>query len=104
MKTMAAKERYGVEWTDDGTTKEVRIGLRNSEMVITKGRAVLVSVGRQKVAIRKGRSVKGVELLRSLVLNRMELLPGDVPEETVIFTHNSPPCVNIPTRNGWVRW
>jgi hypothetical protein len=101
---MAEKESYSVEWTDDGKTREVKIGLRNRQMVIKKGRGVEINIGRQKVAIRKGRRIGDVELLKSLVLNRIDLLPGDGPEEIAIFTHNSPPCVNIPTRNGWVRW
>ncbi len=101
---MANNESFRVEWRDDGNAKEVKIRLRKNEMVIQRGRGIQVYIGGGKVAARKERRIKGVELLRTLDPDGLNLSPGQVPEETVIFTHNSPRCVNIPTRSGWVRW
>ncbi len=101
---MAKKESYLVEWTEDGKTRKIRVSMSDKQMVIEKGRGVRVNIDGQKVGIRKDRKVKGVELLKSFDPDGINLLPRQVPEETVILTHQSPRCVNIPTRNGWVRW
>ncbi len=103
-KRMANRESFRVEWTDDDATREVKIRLKKNEIVIQRGRGVKVYVSGGKVAARKGRRVKGVELLRTFDPGGLNLSPGQVPEETVIFTRSSPRCVNIPTRSGWVRW
>ena len=101
---MATKESFRVEWTDSGPESGIKIKSGKEEMVIQKGRETRVYVRGGKVAIRQGRRVKGVELLKMFDHRGANLLPRHVPEETLIFTHNSPRCVNIPTRNGWIRW
>ncbi len=101
---MAKKESFKVEWTDNGSGSEMRIKSGKEEMVIQKGRGIKVYVRGGKVAIRQGKKVKGVEFLKVFDHRGVNLLPRHVPEETLIFTHDSPRCVNIPTRNGWIRW
>ena len=83
---MAIQNNYSAEWTEDENTKEIRVKINGDPVVIKKDKKT-----------KKGFhvDVTDYEIVPELVFDGKKLLPDQVPEDTVIFTH-SQTCTYIP--------
>jgi hypothetical protein len=103
------KENYSVMWVKTGKKREVKVDLGSKRMVIQTdedAEEVFINVEGAQTTIRRGTSPKEIKIPGLTILpafdfgNNQTLPAGKFPADTAIFTHNSPVCVDIPTRHG----
>jgi hypothetical protein len=103
------KENYGVTWSKTGKKREIKVDLGSKKMVIQTdedAEEVFVNVDGTQATIRTGTKLKDIKIPGLVILptfdfgNDQILAAGKFPADTAIFTHNSPVCVDIPTRRG----
>ena len=101
----AQEETYTVHWKKTAEGREVEIKVNNTRLKVTDEPEVKVEIDGQlkaKFSVKQQKQkFPDFELLEETVIEGTALTPAQLlPKNCLIFTHNSPVCVDIPTRYG----
>lgn len=102
------KETYTVHWNKTGNGREVEVTVNNKRLKATDEPEVRVEIDGQLKG-KFSKKWKDQEFPDFILLEKTEI-DGTIlsPEQLLtknclLFTHNSPVCVDIPTRYGIIR-
>jgi hypothetical protein len=98
-------ETYTVRWKKTGDGREVEVTVNNKKLKVTDEREVRVEIDGQlrgKFSVKqKKQNFPDFDLLEQTEIAGTTFSATQLlPKNCLIFTHNSPVCVDIPTRHG----
>jgi hypothetical protein len=99
------EETYTVNWKKVGTIREVEVTVKNKKLKVTDDEEVRVEIDGQLKGKFSGKQKKkkfpDFDLLKQTEIDGTTFSAEQLlPKNCLIFTHNSPVCVDIPTRYG----
>ena len=98
-------ETYAVHWKKAGDKREVEVTVNNKKLKVTDDEEVRVEIDgqlRRKFSVKqKKQKFPDFDLLEQTEIDGTTFSAAQLlPRNCLIFTHNSPVCVDIPTRYG----